>query len=125
MRGLDESDLALQCVAIHGLGYHGDAEAAARLRQILGGWNLFGRRTPAVQTAAVALGRLDDEQSRSILHRLAKRPWLFRERREPARAAAAWALEALDGKPRRRAPEAPILADIRPGKRSRRARVRG
>lgn len=125
MNGLDESDLALQCVAIHGLGYHGDAEAAARLRQVLGSWNLFGRKTPAVQTAAVALGRLGDEPSRSILQRLAKRPWLFRERREPARAAAAWALEALDGKPRRRAPEAPTLADIRPGKRSRRARVRG
>lgn len=124
-RGLEEPDVAVRCVAVHGLGYHGDADAAAQLRKILKSWNLLGRKTPVVQAAAIALGRLGDEHSRADLQRLARRPWLFRERREPARAAAAWALEALDGEPRRRTPEPPALADIRPGKRSRRAPVRG
>jgi hypothetical protein len=83
---------------------------------------LRGQSTSLVQTAAIAVGRLGDTESRPALTRLARRPWFFRERRKPAREAAAWALRALDGDGGGKAPDAGMFADVKPGARTLRLR---
>ncbi len=112
---LDDDDPATILMSVHGLGYHGDDAAKARLRKLLSSPNLFGQNTRLLQATAIALGRLRDEASRSRLKRLARAPWIFRGRRALARDAAAWALGAIDGKPSRKAPRIGAFADLRPG----------
>ena len=63
---------------------------------------------------AIPLGRLGDEESRPVLKRLSRQPWFYREHRELARDAAAWALEALAGKPTRKAPVSGAFNDLQP-----------
>jgi HEAT repeat protein len=114
-KALDDDDRATFMMAVHGLGYHGDDAAKARLRKLLDSANFYGQNTRLLQAAAIALGRLEDEESRPRLNRLARRPWCFRKRRALARDAAAWALDRLDGKPARKAPAIGAFADLRPG----------
>ena len=122
---LDDEDATAYLMAIHGLGYHGNDDAVARIQELLKAPNFRGQSTDLVQTAAIALGRLSDEASRGLLTRLSRAPWFFRDRREAARDAAAWALAALDAKSTRNAPELRTLADLQPGVGSHRLRLRG
>jgi HEAT repeat protein len=122
---LDDEDPTIYLMAIHGLGYHGNADAVARIRKLLKASNFRGRSTDLVRTAAIAVGRLSDEESRGILTRLSRAPWFFRDRREAARDAAAWALATLDAEPTRKAPEQRTLAGLQPGVGSHGLRLRG
>jgi len=112
---LEEEDPTAYLMAIHGLGHHGDAGCLPRLRKLVRAPNFRGQSASLVQVAAIALGRLGDKESRRLLRRLSHHPWFYRSRREPACDAAAWALEALDGKPQRAAPDFGAFADLRPG----------
>ncbi len=114
VRALREKDPAAYLMAIHGLGFHGDPACLPRLRTLLRAPNSRGQSTHLIQVVAVALGRLGDEQSRPVLKRLSRQPWFFRARREPARDAATWALEALVGEPTPKPPVPLALVDLQP-----------
>ena len=124
VRALEDDDPTAYLMAIHGLGHHGDADCLPALRKLLGAPNFRGQSANLIEVAAIAVGRLGDEQSRTALKRLSRRPWFYRSRREPARAAAAWALDLLADKPRRERPEPGVFVDLRPGTSSRRRRMR-
>ena len=119
-RGLEDDDPTNYLMAIHGLGYHGDADCLPRLRKLLAAPNFRGQSANLIQVAAIALGRLGDEQGRAALKRLSRRSLFYRSRREPARDGAAWALELLAGKPTHGRPEPGAFGDLRPGTGSRR-----
>ena len=114
VRALEEEDPEVYLMAIHGLGFHGDPACLPRLRTLLSSPNFRGQSTNLIQVVAIALGRLGDEESRTVLKRLSRRPWFYRAHRELARDAAAWALEALAGKPTRTAPVPGALIDLQP-----------
>jgi HEAT repeat protein len=122
---LDDEDLMVRLMAIHGLGHHGGPDCLPRLRKLLEAPNFRGQSTSLIQVAAIALGRLKDQQSRPACKRLSRRPWFFRSRREPACSAAAWALEALAAQPNRDAPDPSPVVDLRPGISARRRLMRG
>jgi len=121
---LEDDDATAYLMAIHGLGFHADPDSLPRFRKLLGAPNFRGQSTTLIQVVAIALGRLGDKQSLPVLRRLSRRPWFYRTRREPARDAAAWALEALAGKPKRKAPEPGAFVDLHPGGGSRRRLMR-
>ena len=114
VRALGEEDPAAYLMAIHGLGFHGDPACLPRLRTLLRAANFRGQSTNLIQVVPIALGRLGYEQSRPVLKRLCRQPWFYRTSREPARDAATWALEALAGKPTRKAPVPSAFVDLRP-----------
>ena len=114
VRALEEEDPEVYLIAIHGLGFHGDPACLPRLRTLLRAPNFRGQSTNLIQVVAIALGRLGDKESRPLLKRLSRRPWFYREHRESARDAAAWALEALAGKPTRKAPVPGAFNDLQP-----------
>jgi len=124
-RALGDDDPTAYLMGIHGLGFHGAPNCLPLLRKLLRAPNLRGQSTSLIQVVAVALGRLGDEPSRPDLKRLSRRPWFYPARRGPARDAAAWALEALAGKPRRSAPEPGAFAELQPGVGARRRLLRG
>ncbi|MGD8817139.1 MAG: HEAT repeat domain-containing protein [Acidobacteriota bacterium] len=125
MSALDDDDVTTRLMAIHGLGYHGGPDCIIRLRKFLAAPNFRGQNSSLIQVAAIALGRLGDLQSGPACKRLARRPWLFRARRNPARHAATWALEALRGESKREAPDARQFVDLKPGTASRRRLLEG
>lgn len=122
---LADDDRTAYVMAIHGLGYHGGDEATRRLRKLLKSLNFYGQNTHLIKVTAIALGRLRDKESRGRLTQLARQPRLFRSRRTAAQDAAAWALEALDGRPSRNAPDIGAFVELRPGAGPGRLRSKG
>ncbi|MGD8329989.1 MAG: HEAT repeat domain-containing protein [Acidobacteriota bacterium] len=120
----EDPDEGTRISAVHGLGFHSSPRGVERLRALLALGNLRGQNSAVIKTAAIALGRLKDEQSRARLTALARKPWFFARQRQPVTEGARWALGALDNQRPGTPPEAASLRQLRPGKRARKRRLR-
>ena len=117
---IDDDDEMARTIAVHGLGFHRSGPGIKKLRELLRLPNFRGRNSAMIRTAAIALGRLADADSKQRLLRLARKPWVFAEQRREAQEAAAWALLAVEGSRVGQPPELPVLRHIRPPGRSER-----
>jgi len=113
----DDPDEEIRVTALHGLGFYRSESGIERLRMLLELPNFRGQNSAVVKAAAIALGRLKDQDSRAQLAALSLRPWLFAAQREPATEAALWALEALDNEHPPVPPEAASLRQLHPAAR--------
>lgn len=120
----EDPDEEIRITALHGLGFHRSQEGVERLRQTLGLPNFRGGNSALIKTAAIALGRLGDQESRARLVALARKPWFFAAQRRPATEAAEWAVGALDNERATAPPEPVALRQLRPGKGQRKVRLR-
>ena len=111
---IDDEDAMARTIAAHGLGFHRSGAGVEKLRELLRLPNFRGQNAAIIRTAAIALGRLADAESRGRLSRLARKPWFFAEQQREVQEGATWALLAVDGNRVGRPPEMPVLRHIRP-----------
>ena len=112
---LEDEDEAVQLAALHALGHLNAQEVVPQILAFLRLPNWRGQRTRTVQTAAIAVGRLRATEAEPVLTRVARRPWFFATARQPAHAAATWALRAVRGQAAGPAPDLSTLTRLRPG----------
>lgn len=106
LSAVDDTDLEVQLLAIRGLGTAEAHDGVPRLRELLRLPNRTGNNTEVIRAAAISLGRIGASKALPDLKTLARRPWLFRDRRIAVYEAAEWAVATLQGEMTGEAPEA-------------------